>query len=95
MRDERREVRFDDGHRRGVGRAVVGDDALQIARGLARRAGLIEYFPPPRLDLLGVALGELAGETFRSAWTVQRCSSASGQSSRVAFQIPGAPSATA
>ena len=31
--------------------------------------------------------------TFLSAWTVQRCSSALGQSSRVAFQIPGAPSA--
>ena len=33
--------------------------------------------------------------TFRSAWTVQRCSSASGQSSRTAFQMPGAPSAMA
>jgi hypothetical protein len=30
---------------------------------------------------------------FLSACTVQRCSNAVGQSSRVAFQIPGAPSA--
>jgi hypothetical protein len=32
--------------------------------------------------------------TFLSAWTVQRCSRASGLSSRVAFQIQGAPSAS-
>src|SRR5271165_5528970 len=60
MRDGRREVRFDHGHRRWVGGPVVEDDALQLPCGLARGAGLIERFPPPRLDLLVVALRELA-----------------------------------
>ncbi len=36
---------------------------------------------------------EIGARTPGTPWTVQRCSTAPGHSSRVAFQIPGAPSA--
>ena len=62
MRDECGQVRFDDGHRGGIGDVVVGDDALKLPCRLARGAGLIECFPPARLDLLVVALRQLAGD---------------------------------
>ena len=91
--DERVDLALDHRRRGRVGGVVVGGERLQARACGCDRARIVEDPPVACLQLAVQPLGQLRRDVARSACTVQRCSSAAGQSSRAAFQRPGAPSA--